>query len=176
MKKYVIIALAVVVMGLGVLYVYLGGLNSIEYTVENVDNYHLVGRMFQGKADAKEIEDYFFEAKDFAIGGTIDGELTILHYNDTTLAKKEIKLFIGVLLNNAADTLDLPAGYALVKVPAQKTIRATILANNAVIPGPETIEAKLKEKAEETGLIPQSFTIEKYLSETEMEIDMPVKN
>jgi len=138
MKKYVIIALAVVVMGLGVLYVYLGGLNSIEYTVENVNNYHLVGRMFQGKADAKEIEDYFFEAKDFAIGGTIDGELTILHYNDTTLAKKEIKLFIGVLLNNAADTLDLPAGYALVKVPAQKTIRATILANNAVIPGPET--------------------------------------
>mgnify|MGYP003109766211 FL=1 len=176
MRKYFFIALAILVIGGGAFYVYLGGLNSVEYTVENVNDYHVLGRMFQGKADAKEIEDYFFEAKDFAITGTIDGELTILHYNDTTLAKVEIKLFIGVLLNNAADTVDLPAGYTLVKVSAQKTVRATIQASNAVIPGPETIEAKLKEKAEETGLIPQSFTIEKYLSETEMVIDMPVKN
>tara|TARA_R110001592_G_scaffold31788_1_gene111713 strand:- start:577 stop:1107 length:531 start_codon:yes stop_codon:yes gene_type:complete len=176
MKKYILIALAILVIGGGASYVYLGGLNSVEFTVENVNDYHLVGRMFQGQADAKEIEDYFFEAKDFAIGGTIDGELTILHYNDTTLAKKEIKLFIGVLLNNSADTLDLPVGYTLVKVPAQQTIRATILANNAVIPGPETIEARLKEKAEETGLTTQAFTIEKYISEKEMVIDMPVKN
>ncbi|MGW8122321.1 hypothetical protein ACV07N_06630 [Roseivirga echinicomitans] len=176
MRKYFLIALAVLVIGGGAGYVYLGGLNSVEYTVEDVTDYHVVGRMFLGEGDAKEIEDYFFEAKEFAIGGTIDGELTILHYNDTTLTNKDIKLFIGVLLNNSADTLDLPAGYSLVKVPAQRTIRATIIANNAVIPGPTTIEARLKEKAEETGLSPQGFTIEKYLSAEKMVIDMPVRN
>ena len=157
-------------------YVYLGGLNTIEYTVENVNDYHVVGRMFEGKLDAQEIEDYFFEAKDLAIGGAIDGDLTIVHYNDTTLGKKETKLFIGVILNQPDDSTGVPSDYERIIFPAKTAVRASIYSENSVRPGAPTIEARMKEKAKAENLPLQNFTIEKYISEEELVIDMPVKN
>lgn len=154
-------------------YFYLGGMNSVEYTVENVSDYHLVGMPFRGKGDSKEIEEAFFKAKGHLEEGVLNGVLTIVHYQDTTLTEEEQKLFIGVNLNEGI--ADLPEGYQRLTIPAQRTIRATIEAYNVVMPSPETIENNIREKAVELNISVQTFTIEQYVSEKQLLIDMPAR-
>uniref|UniRef100_UPI00404861C1 hypothetical protein n=1 Tax=Roseivirga sp. TaxID=1964215 RepID=UPI00404861C1 len=174
MKKIFLIVISVVLLAGAGLYIYLGGLNSVEISVEEINGYQIAGREFKGNADAKEIEDYFFEAKEFAISGELKGVLTIVHYNDTTLAKKETRLFIGVTLDEYSGFL--PADYTLLNINCDKVVRATIEAHNAVIPGPTSIEARISQKAKEEGLSTELFTVEKYVSANVLEIDSPVKS
>jgi hypothetical protein len=96
-----------------------------------------------------------------------------VHYNDTTLAKKETRLFIGVTLDEFSGTL--PSNYIMLNIDCEKVVRATVEAHNAVIPGPETIEARMAEKAKQEGLSIEVYTIEKYVSSNILEIDSPVK-
>jgi len=172
-KQYIGITLTITAIVIGVAYVYLGGLNKVEYTVENVSDYNLVGRHFQGKGDSNDIEAYFFEAKTLLNDGRLSGTLTLVHYNDTTLADEEIKLFIGVLLDEGIDTL--PTDYDRLTIPAQRAMRATIEAHNIVMPSPQTIEAALREKADEFRIRLQEFTIEQYIGERDLLIDMPAR-
>mgnify|MGYP003775245793 CR=1 FL=1 len=155
------------------LYVYLGGLNKVEYSVENVRDYNLVGRHFEGKAKSSEIEAYFFEARNLLANGQLDGILTLVHYNDTTLAEGQVKLFVGILLNQGIDAL--PVDYDRLTIPAFRAMRATIEAHNIVMPSPQTIENTLREKAAEHSIRLQDFTIEQYLGERELLIDMPAR-
>lgn len=175
MRKYVYIALAILVVGGVGFYVYLGGLNSVEITIESVDGYKIAGRDFLGEADDENIEKYFFEAKELTQSGALKGSLAILHYNDTTLEKKQIHLFVGVVLDSDFSG-NLPAEYELKNVACNQAIRATIEAHNAVIPGPDTIEERLKEKGAEANLQLTSYTIEKYISENLLVVDWPVKD
>jgi len=154
-------------------YVYLGGLNSVEYTIENVSDYNLVGLTFQGEGDSPEIEEAFFEAREFARGGRLDGILTIINYKDTTLADDELKLFIGVKLKGG--TSDIPEHYQRLTIPATRTVRARIEANNVVRPKPNTIESRLLQEARGNDLEVRDFTIEQYISPEVLIIDMPVK-
>ncbi|PIQ47093.1 MAG: hypothetical protein COW03_17395 [Cytophagales bacterium CG12_big_fil_rev_8_21_14_0_65_40_12] len=174
MKKIFLIALAVLVVGGLGTYVYMGGLNSVEVTVVDVDGYNVAGKLFQGKSDAKEIKDYFFEAKELTQSQELPGILTIMHYNDTTLAKGETKLFIGVML--ATEDFTLPEDYQLISIQSKKAIRARIEAHNWVIPGAATIEERISQKAKEEGLSTELFTIEKYVSTNILEIDSPIKS
>ena len=154
-------------------YLYLGGLNKVEYSVESVSDYNLVGVHFQGDGDSQEIEEAFFAAKEYLESGKLKGILTLVHYNDTTLAEEELKMFIGVKLE--AGTSDLPAGYERLTIPASNTVRAQIEAHNVVMPSPGTIESRLRETAKEARLELQDFTIEQYVSANLLVIDMPVK-
>lgn len=173
MRKALFITFAILMAGAIGFYIYLGGLNSVEISIENVDGYQIAGREFEGKANAKEIETYFFEAKGYVQSGQLKGVLTIIHYNDTTLDEDETKLFIGVTLDNFTD--NLPRNYTLQTIDCDKAVRATIEAHNVVMPGPETIESNLKEEAVKNNLTLQDFTIEQYVSENQLIIDMPTK-
>ncbi|MCO6359984.1 hypothetical protein [Roseivirga pacifica] len=164
-----ILAIAAITAG----YMYLGGLNKIDYSVENISDYNLVGEHFQGNGDDAKIEEAFIRARGYVEDGTLNGVLTLVHYNDTTLVDKEIKLFIGVALNKG--TANLPDGYQRLTIPAKRAMRATIEAHNVVMPSPETIEDNLIEKAAEYGFKLQDFTIEQYISEQQLIIDMPAK-
>lgn len=154
-------------------YLYLGGLNKVDYSIENVSDYNLVGVLYQGEGDSPEIEKAFFEAKDYLEAGKFKGVLTIVHYNDTTLAEEELKMFIGVKLESG--TSDLPANYSRLSIPASNAVRAQIEAHNVVMPSPTTIEAKMRETAEGARLELQNFTIEQYISENLLIIEMPAK-
>ena len=151
-------------------YFYLGGLNSVEYTVENISDYNLVGVPFRGKAKSKEIEEAFFNAKGYLENGSLDGILVLVHYNDTTLADDEQKLFIGIKLNEGAS--NLPPEYSRITIPAQRAVRATIEAHNSVMPSPAKIEENLRQKAADLSIELQDFTIEQYVSANQLIIDM----
>lgn len=151
-------------------YFYLGGLNKVEYTIESVSDYNLIGIPYQGKADSSAIEEAYFRARDLVQEGKIDGTLTIIHYNDTTLAEDEQKLFVGIKLNKGIS--DLPSGYARITIPTTRIVRATIEAHNSVMPSPKAIEDNLREKADQANIRLQDFTVEQYVSENQIIIDM----
>ena len=92
------ITLAITAVIIGVGYIYFGELNKVQYSIENVTEYHIVGRHFEGKSDDRQIEQTFFEAKDLLSDGRLNGTLTLVHYKDTSLAEGNVKMFIGVLL------------------------------------------------------------------------------
>lgn len=151
-------------------YFYLGGLNKVEYTIESAGDYNLIGVAYQGKSDSSIVEDAYFKAKDLVFGGEIDGTVAIIHYNDSTLAEDEQKLFVGIRLNKGIS--DLPSGYSRITIPTTRIVRATIEAHNSVMPTPKAIEDNLREKAVQANIRLQDFTVEQYVSENLIIIDM----
>ncbi len=172
-RKVTLVAIAVAILILIVGYFYLGGLNKVEITIENVSDYNLVGMHFQGKTKSDTLETAFFEAREYVQSGELNGVLTLIHYNDTTLEEGIVKMFVGVKLNSG--TSNFPDHYQRLTIPANRSIRATIEAHNVVMPSPETIEGQIKEKANELNLDLQEFTIEQYVSARELLIDMPIR-
>ncbi len=154
-------------------YFYLGGLNKVEYTIENASDYNLVGVSYQGKADSSAIEEAYFRARDLVEAGEIEGTLTIIHYNDSTLLEDEQKLFVGIKLNRGIS--DLPEGYSRITIPTTRIVRATIEAHNSVMPSPKSIENNLREKATQANIRLQEFTVEQYVSVNQIIIDMLAK-
>lgn len=172
-RKYLGLTAVITLIIIGVGYVYFGGLNKVTYTVEDVGDYNLVGRHFKGKSDDKAIEQAYFEAKNLLSDGRLNGTLALVHYNDTTLAEGQIKLFIGVLLDEGIDAL--PVDYDRLTIPAQRAMRASIEQHNVIMPSPQTIEATLREKANSYAMRLQDFTIEQYLGERKLLIDLPAR-
>jgi hypothetical protein len=172
-KKSIVAMLAIMVGGAIAVYFYLGGLNSVEVTVEDVSDYNLVGIRFRGNGDSDTLRTAFFDARKYVQEGTLDGVLTLVHYKDTTLKEEEVNVFVGVKLNQG--TSGIPSSYQRLTIPARRAVRATIEAHNAVMPNAETIEERLYKKAEEMRFELQDFTVEQYVSEQKMVIDMPVR-
>lgn len=172
-KKVILGILAIMVVGGGAAYFYLGGLNSVEVTVEEVNDYNIVGIKFRGNGDSDTLRDAFFDAREHVEKGSVKGILTLIHYKDTTLTDEQVNVFVGIKLNQG--TSDIPAGYQRLTIPARRAVRATIEAHNSVMPNSGTIEERLLEKAEEMRFELSDFTIEQYISETVLMIDMPVR-
>ena len=107
-KRLVTVLGVVAIIVITAIYMYLGGLNKVEYSVERVSDYNLVGILFEGEGDSKDIETAFFEAKDYIDTNQLTGVLTLVHYNDTTIAEDIVKMFIGVKLETG--TSNIPEG------------------------------------------------------------------
>ncbi len=173
MKKSIIAMLAVMLAGAIGVYFYLGGLNTVEVTVENVSDYNIVGVKFKGNGDSDTLRNAFFDAREYVEQGRVAGVLTLIHYKDTTLTEEQVNVFVGIKLDQG--TSDLPEGYQRLTIPARRTVRATIEAHNSVMPNSETVEERMLEKAEELRFELSEFTIEQYVSERIILIDMPVR-
>lgn len=170
--KLTIIGISVIVI-ITAVYFYLGGLNKVEYTIENVSDYNLIGVPYQGKADSSVVEEAFFLAREYIEDKAVEGTLVVIHYNDSTLAKDEQKLFIGIKLDQGLASI--PHGYSRITIPTTRAVRATIEAHNIVMPSPQTIENNLREKAAQANIRLQDFTVEQYVSENQIIIDMLAK-
>ena len=172
-RKSILGLVAVMIIGGAAVYFYLGGLNQVEVNVESVSDYNLVGFHFQGEGDSDTLRKGWQQAKEYIESGRLKGTVTVLHYKDSTLEDGQVKVFMGVRLDQG--TSDLPGNYTRLTVPARRAIRASISAHNMVMPNSETIEERLLKKAEESRLELQNFTIEQYLNEKELWVDMPVR-
>lgn len=172
-KKTIIAMLAIMVGGAVAVYFYLGGLNSVEVTVETVSDYNMVGVRFKGNGDSDTLRNAFFDARKYVEEGRVEGILTLIHYKDTTLTDEQVNVFVGIKL--AQGSSDLPAGYQRLTIPARRSVRATIEAHNSVMPNSATVEERMLEKAEELRFELSDFTIEQYINERVLMIDMPVR-
>ncbi len=172
-KRTILGVLAVMLAGAIGVYFFLGGLNKVEVTVENVSDYNIVGIRFKGNGDSDTLRNAFFDAREYVQQGRVDGVLTLIHYKDTTLTDEQVNVFVGIKLSQG--TSDLPEGYQRLTIPARRAVRATIEAHNSVMPNSETVEERMLEKADELRFSLSDFTIEQYISERIIMIDMPVR-
>lgn len=170
--KITILGIAAIIIITGV-YFYLGGLNKVEYTIENVSDYNLIGVPYQGKSDSSAVEEAFLLAREYIEDNAVEGTLVVIHYNDSTLAEDEQKLFIGIKLDQGLASI--PHGYSRITIPTTRAVRATIEAHNSVMPTPKAIEDNLREKARQANIRLQDFTVEQYVSANLIIIDMLAK-
>lgn len=175
-KKYVfyVVLLTGILTLLG--YYYLGGFTSRDLEVVEVNNYQLVGKHYQGKLDNPALEEIFYEVRHQAESGAPSGTLSIVVLKEPETGKDLVDQFIGILLDSPAEEVNLPDGWESMTIEAKRAVRATIRSHNLVMPKPYVIRNEIEEFAQEQQLLLRTdVTIEKYLGERHLEIEVPVE-
>lgn len=168
MRKYVILAVILMTTILSYFYFQLGGVNGIQKSVETVNNYSLVAKSFKGKYNSNQLEEIFYTAR--AIGD----QLIIVNYPllGDSVENGFVHQLIGVQVAEIPETI--PSGFQVEELATSKVIRATIDAHNLVMPKPNEIEETLRAFAKGQNLELLGYTIERYLSDRELIIEIPV--
>lgn len=172
-RKVLILAALVIIVGLSV-YHYLGGTEPLNITLVNHEGYKLAGRYYEGRLNDKVLEEIFFETKDLIAQGKLPGKLVVVYFNDPGKENGFVKNLIGVEIPDALQKL--PGGYDLRNIECSQSVKVSIKAHSAVFPRPEEVQKQVEEFAKQQNLSLQNISIERYLSETELEIEVPVDN
>lgn len=174
-KKYLIAVL--VVAGLITLagYYFLGGFNERELELATVNNYRLVGKEFKGRLGNQRLEEIFFEVQEKAQQGAPAGTMAVVVFREPRDEHDTLHQFVGILLDDPASPA--PNGWESYKLEAGQVVRNTIRSHNLVMPKPNAIREELEEFAEKQNVSLQSgITIEKYLGERHLQVEVPVKD
>lgn len=174
-KKYVfyVVLLTGILTLLG--YYYLGGFTGRNLEVVEVSDYQLVGKRFQGKLDSPALEEIFYEVRNQAQSGTPAGTLTIVVLKEPETEKDSVDQFIGILLDQPAEA-SLPEGWERFTIEADRAVRNTIRSHNLVVPKPNVIRDEIEHYAQAQQLpLRKDITIEKYLGERHLEVEVPLE-
>lgn len=173
-KKYVfyVVLLTGILTLLG--YYYLGGFTGRTLDVVEVSDYRLMGRRYQGKLDNPALEDIFYEVRGQAQSGTPEGTMTIVVLREPETGKDSVDQFIGILLDQPEEA-SLPEGWERFVIEADGAVRNTIRSHNLVMPKPNVIRDEIEEYARAQQLpLREGLTIEKYLGERHLEVEVPI--
>ena len=149
-------------------YFQLGGISNIEKNTVDVDNYLLIAMPFKGRYNSSELEEIFYSAR--AIGD----QIVIINYplpGDST-RDGFISQLIGTRVSEVPT--NIPIGFQPKTIEIAKVVQAKIDAHNLVMPKPNEIEEALRTYAEEQKLSLESYTIERYISNRELIIEIPI--
>ena len=171
-KPFVFIAIALLFTFLLVLYRHLGGFNEPAITFEPVKEYVLSGKNFQGKITDKRLGGLFNEMRNFKIGNRYGGALVMVWYSEPQNRKDSADVFIGIEILPGES---LPERYDRLEIPMNGLVRATIRGHASVIPSPSTVVEKIKDFAWENSYLLQDVLIDKYLSDSVIYTEIPVK-
>ncbi len=178
-KKYIIMrrknfwfAGAAVLVILIAVYHFLGGFNKAKLSLVSSVEYTLAGYDYRGKHRSEALEKYFTEIRDMVKEQPEIGVLAMVYYKEPQVKGDNTHLFIGIVLNEGQSA---PEQLEKRTIEAERAVRATVNAHAAVMPAPNAIHEKMTEFAQREGLTLQAISIEKYISETHLEIDMPVE-
>lgn len=174
-KKYVffVVLLTGIITLVG--YYYLGGFKGRTLDVVEVDDYQLTGKRYYGRLDSPALEDIFYEVRSQAQSGRLEGTLVIVVFKEPENEKDSVDQFIGILLDQPAES-GLPEGWESFTIEANRAVRNTIRSHNLVMPKPNVIRDEIEEYAQEQQLpLRKDVTIEKYLGERHLEIEVPVE-
>lgn len=156
-------------------YYYLGGFTGRELEVVEVNDYRLMGKRYFGRLDNPALEDVFYEVRSQAESGAPSGTLAIVVLKEPETGKDSVEQFIGILLDQPAQA-SLPQGWELFTIEANRAVRNTIRAHNLVMPRPKEIRDEIEEYAREQQLpLRTDITIEKYLGERHLEVEVPLE-
>ncbi|MDH5474444.1 MAG: hypothetical protein OEX22_02010 [Cyclobacteriaceae bacterium] len=171
-KKGLIIIAALTV--LGSIYVFLGGIDDVVVVKKKSEGYEIVGKHYEGRYRSEELEQTYFEVKEKLEKGQLEGDLVVLNYvlGGDSLENGFIRQFIGVDLQTSNQTI--PDGFRLQSINNKMSIAAIISAHNLVMPSPSTIDTKIGKFAKANNLELVNYTIERYVSDRELIIEVPV--
>ncbi|MCH7513403.1 MAG: GyrI-like domain-containing protein [Bacteroidetes bacterium] len=174
-RKALLSLLGLLIPGLTILYYYLGGFNQVDYAVKEVNGeYSIIGRKFEGKYNAHELEKIFTTVRKLIKNGQIRGTMVIINYNDSyDEYDGTVKYTVGILVDN--EGYAVPEGFEIINIKASKVVRATINAHNVVMPAPAKILKGAGRMAMQHNLTLSNYSIEQYRDERQLVIDFPVR-
>jgi predicted transcriptional regulator YdeE len=172
-RKALIAAGLVAVIGLTI-YHFLGGTEPLDISLIENKGYKLAGRYYEGKITDKALEEIFFETKDLIAKGELPGTLVVVYFNQPEKENGFVQNLIGVEIPEALQKL--PAGYDLRTIDCTRSVKVDIQSHSAVLPRPEEVQAQVEQFAKKNNLSLQKINIEKYISESQLIIEVPVVN
>lgn len=156
-----------------IIYYYLGGLNNTLVSVIKTDNYVVAGYEYIGAYKEDELQDLFFQVSNLVDTGTLAGTVTVVNYQFQNMKRDSVHQLIGVQLTESPS--DLPEGIKVDTIFARSAIRAIVQAHPLVMPHPEETQQLLLEYAQDQSLDINSMTLERYIGEDEIWVDLPVR-
>lgn len=156
-----------------IIYYYLGGFNQTQISIAETEDYVIAGYSYRGPYREEELQQLFFRAKDFVETGTLEGTIAVLNYDDEFAAGDSIRQLIGVRLASAP--MQKPADIQMDTIPAGKVVRAIIKAHPLVMPHPQDTQKKIINFAQEQSLSLEDMSVEQYVGETEIWVEVPLK-
>ena len=175
-KKYLLFVLVLTAVITLAGYDYFGGFEGREQELVQVNDYHFAGKHYKGTLKDNELENIFYEVRQQFDKGTPAGIFTIVVLKEPETQKDTVEQFVGILLNEAVAEGSLPAGWETFTVEAGQAVRNTIRSHNLVMPKPHEIKQEIQSFAQSRNLeLNSEVTIEKYLGERHLEIEVPVK-
>lgn len=173
-KKYIIIVLLLTALISLAGYYYLGGFKERELSLVEVENYHFVGKHYIGTLENEALGNIFFEVQDKVQKGALEGVLTVVVLKEPVEEKDTVEQFVGVLTEVPVEKV--PEGWERYTIGAKQAVRSTIRSHNMVLPKPNVIREELEAFAAEKDLkLQPNISIEKYVGERHLEIEVPVE-
>jgi hypothetical protein len=174
LKKPLLFGLGAVLIILASVYLYLGGLNKIEVSVQSTPPAHrLIGKDFTGRDKDKQIGELFKEYRQYLVEGSLKGNLAMVYFKDVELKKNEVKMFVGVLLDELPT--DFPDDSRILGLEFKQVVEAKLEVHNMVMPSPKAIEQRLHDKAKANRMLPLNYHLELYLPDNTVKVWLPVQ-
>ena len=171
-KPYIFIVLALIITTLLILYDKLGGFSDPELSYESVKEYVIAGRFFNGNTSDPKLEDLFNEMRSVKDREKVVGPLVMVWYEVPESSKDSVQLFVGLEIlpdDRFPDHLDS------VHLEMNGLIRANIRKHASVMPSPSLIINEIKKYADNQQYKLQDLVIDKYLSDTVVYTEIPLK-
>ncbi len=173
-KKIAIGIVVLIMISLGGLYVYLGGLNTIEVSIQNVQGpYRIVGVDFEGRPTDKRVREYFFDMRERIQKGELKGRLSMTYFRDAETKRNEVKLFLGVILDEIPS--EIPDEFRMMGVEVNEVVEARLEVHNIVMPSPASIEERMIAFAQNAGYSYEPISIEIYSPDNTVRVHIPLK-
>jgi len=171
-RPYMLIAFALIITSLLILYDHLGGFNDPVLSYEPVKEYYFSGNYFHGKTSDPLLEELFSEMRSVKNSENLSGPLVMVWYEVPESSKDSIRLFVGLEIipdEHFPDDLDS------MHLEMRGVIRAVIKKHASVMPNPLVIIDQINKYAEEHQYKLQNLVIDKYLSDTLVYTEIPLE-
>lgn len=173
LKKYILPLFSLLII-LCVVYYFLGGFNTIKIQIVNTENYVIAGKTYQGSFKEDSLKAHFFQMKAYVDRGQLEGTVSVVNYDLEYTSADSIHQLMGVLLDappfKPVDIQDIQIDTLV----AQKALRVIVKAHPAVMPRPDQVVKKIQAYARENSLLLKEYSIEQYVADNEIWVDVPL--
>lgn len=171
-RSYLFLFVALLLTGLLILYRYLGGFTEPQIGYFNEQEYRICGIYYEGSITSAEWEELFYRMAELSRTDSIEGDLTIVWYNEPEEEKGMARAFIGIRYEG---DVFLSSDMETRKIIMNGVVRATLESHVLVIPKPAKIARQIRSWAEEHDLQLQDVLLEIYPEESVIHAEIPVK-
>lgn len=170
-----IVAISVLIIGGSLYFIYesLGGFEEVEiYKLESTKR-TVVGKHFKTRYTDKALEDQYFRCRELIAKADIDGELTVINYQNELLSNNEIEQFIGIILKD--DIAEIPIDFEVREFESKIRYVVFLSMHPLVRPTSKEVESLLFAQAQEDGAEFEKFFFELHYQDNSMSLEGWVK-
>lgn len=156
---FAIIIISLVIISTSIYYV-LGGFNELKVYVLEGTARTVIGKHHIGKLPARRVYHLLQESKALIDSGKLKGKLTLVEYQNDTIGKDSLHLFIGASFDEIQNVLEIPFGFSYEEYQTDEIYRVYITRHPLVI-SPGRVGKMIRAKSAESNkeLQPYSFDI-----------------